>query len=112
MGVVNKRMNIFKKVSSFLLAVIIVFVGLPICNTVNALTLDEDYIYLSDIYYAYPSYIDETSVLRLYNDEAINLMYVTLDHYLNSDSFDDTEAKTVMQNNPANVIEYMKMFLS
>ena len=102
-------MNISKKLLSFVLAFLIVFVGLPICNIVKA---EDEYIYLSDIYYAYPSYITKTTVLRQYNDEAINLMYVTLDHYLNSDSFADTEAKTVMQNNPANVVDYIQMFLS
>jgi len=102
-------MKKLKKLLATLLCFVIAFVGLPFVASAEQ---KSDYIYLSDIYYAYPSYISKSAVLDNYTDDTLEIMYVALDHYLNSDAFTDTEVKTVLENNPANVIDFVKMFLS
>jgi len=102
-------MNHFKKALSVLLAVVIMFVGLPMTLSAEE---NEEYIFLSDIYYAYSSYISKSDVLDTYCDSSLDCMYITLDNYLNSDFFTDTQIKTAMQENPADIIDYIKLFLS
>jgi len=102
-------MRIFKRLLIVVLIFSITVVGLPFAASAEE---KSDYIYLSDIYYAYPSYISKSQVLDTYTDDTLEILYLTLDHYLNSDSFTDSEIKTIFINNPANIKDYVQMFLS
>jgi len=101
-------MNRLKKLLSVLLATVIIFVGLPI--TLNA-EENEEYIFLSDIYYAYSSYISESEVLNTYSSETIEIMYVALENYLNDPSFDITSIKTALST-VNDMAEFIKLMMS